>query len=133
MAGQAGATGTIVGTVPVTGITIQSASPAETNIDVATSSSIKYKVLELQNPHRLVVDLQGAVKSSPQSTYSFKSAYLSRVRLSQFQSGNPSVVRVVADLSGDPTYSIVSIPTGLRVTLGSRNSEQPPPVSQQTP
>jgi general secretion pathway protein D len=134
LAAQVGTTGTIIGTIPVTGITIQTSNPVETDIDVATSSTIKYKVLELQNPHRLVVDLQGAVKSVSQGTYPANSAYLLRVRLSQFQSGNPSVVRVVADLSGDPSYTIASIPTGLRVSLSSRNAIQSPPlVSAQTP
>lgn len=128
-----GTTGTIVGTVPVSGVNIQSTNPDETDVDVATSTNIKYKVLELQSPRRLVVDLQGAVKATPQTAYPAKSSYLSRVRLSQFQSGNPSVVRIVADLSGDPAYTVTPIPTGIRVALRARNSGPPAVIPQTQP
>ena len=136
---QAATTGTIKGTISVSGVSIQTANPGETDIDIATLSNIVYKELELQGPHRLVVDLQGALKATPQSVYAAKSPFLSRVRVSQFHSGNPSIVRVVVDLAGDPAHTIVPIPSGLRVALKPRNSgpqtvtpgTQPIPVEPQ--
>ncbi|HEV2349270.1 MAG TPA: AMIN domain-containing protein [Terriglobia bacterium] len=130
---QAGTKGTIIGTVPVSGIAIQTTNPAETDIDIATSSTISYKTLELQGPHRLVVDLQGTIKATPKSTYPAQSSYLSRVRVSQFQSGNPSVVRIVADLAGDPAFTVSPTPSGIRITLKPRSAGAPPvtPPTQQ--
>jgi hypothetical protein len=123
-----GTTGAIQGTISVSGVTIQTANPDETDIDIATLSNITYKVLELQAPHRLVVDLQGALKATPQSAYMAKSPFLSRVRVSQYQSGNPSVVRIVTDLNGNPSFTVNPIPTGIRVSLRAHNAATQPIV-----
>ncbi|HLY60763.1 MAG TPA: AMIN domain-containing protein [Terriglobia bacterium] len=125
---QASTTGTVKGAISVSGVSIQSPNPGETDIGIATLSNITYKALELQGPHRLVVDLQGAIKATPQSVYAAKSPFLSRVRVSQFQKGNPSVVRIVVDLAGDPSYSVAPVPTGILIALKTRISV-PPPVA----
>src|SRR5579864_2809598 len=51
-------------TAIVSGVTINTENAGETDVDLAISSSVTYQSLLLKSPRRLVVDLQGALKST---------------------------------------------------------------------
>ena len=88
-----------------------------TQIDLATSQPVPYQVLHLTNPNRLVLDLKGAQNATDQWKFMADSPYLVRVRLGRFSEEDGGVVRVVADLNGDPAYDVARQPTGLRIDL----------------
>jgi general secretion pathway protein D len=126
------------GPIRVSGVTIQSGQAGETFVDVATSSPAPYRVLRLQNPQRLVVDLEGAHTTTLRGSYSSHSPLLQRVRVGQFRAEDPSVVRVVADLHGNPTYDVHATSGGVRIELKPHNLLTPvippaQPVSVQEP
>jgi general secretion pathway protein D len=108
----------------VSDVIIQTNNGGQTFVDVATSTPTPYRVLELMNPRRLVVDLEGAHRTTPQKSYEAESPLLKRVRVGQFQAENPAVVRVVADLNGNPSFDVHSTPGGVRIELKPRETMQ---------
>jgi type IV pilus assembly protein PilQ len=112
--------GTPGGAATVSGISVKAGPAGETFIDISTTHPTAYNVLHLPDPPRLVVDLEGARNGTHQRVYALASPALKGVRVGQFREGNPSVVRVVADLAGDPTFDVHAQPGGVRVELKSR-------------
>jgi general secretion pathway protein D len=135
--------------VKVSGVTIQAGRAGETVVDIATSRPASYRVLQLENPRRLVVDVEGAHKATPWDSYPAQSPLLKRVRVGQFQAENPAIVRVVLELDGNPAYEVHAISEGIRIQLKSRElapaaaqavtppppqpTPQPPPAPVQAP
>jgi hypothetical protein len=97
----------------LTGISIRAAEDGKgTVVDVTTSEAIPYKVHHLSNPNRLVLDLEGAVNATHRWKYSAAAPGLLRVRLGRFSEEHGGVVRVVADLDGDPAANVLKETTG---------------------
>lgn len=119
------------GPVLVSTVAMDQQASGETYVDVATSRSASYRVSTLPNPARLVVDIDDARSTATQKTYVAESAVLKDVRVAQFHA---SVVRVVADLNGDPAFDVRNTPTGLRLELHPRGMAKsalvatPPPA-----
>jgi AMIN domain-containing protein len=105
----------------VSGIDIKHAEEGKTLIDIATSRATQYRVFHLADPSRLVVDLEAARKAMEQGTYAVRSDVLQRVRVGQWKENNPSVVRVVADLEGQPTFDVRPQSPGVRIELQPRH------------
>jgi len=102
----------------LTGISIQTAAGGvETTIEVATSRRTDYRVLYLENPDRLVLDLEGAQNGTNRWRYSSHSPLLKRVRVGKFSTEYGGIIRVVADLQGDTSYTVDRQPAGFRIEL----------------
>lgn len=102
----------------LTGISIQAATEGGgTTIEVETSSSTDYRVLHLDHPNRLVLDLEGARNGTKRWRYSSHSPLLARVRIGRFSPADGGIIRIVADLQGDPSYSVHRQPAGFRIEL----------------
>ncbi len=121
------------GPATVSAVRITSGTAGETYVDIVTSTPLHYNVLHLQNPARLVVDLEGAQVAVAQKAYSSQAAYLKGVRVGQFREGKPSVVRVVADLSGDPGFDVHAQSGGVRLELKSKTAPKTAAVSAPVP
>jgi len=109
------------GPAEVSGVSIKSGGSGETYIDVLTSRPTAFRVLQLKSPARVVVDLQEAHNAASQRSYSAQSPLLKGVRVGQFHEKSPAIVRVVADLSGDPAFDVHAQPGGVRLELKSRS------------
>jgi len=122
------------GPARVSGIAITTGPAGETFVDISTTRRTAYSVLQLANPPRLVVDFAEAQAGTRQRAYAASSAHLKAVRVGQFREGNPSVVRVVADLVGTPAFDVHAQPGGVRIELRSRSAARPvaAPVPAQT-
>jgi type IV pilus assembly protein PilQ len=101
--------------------------------DVATSRLATYRVTTLPDPARLVIDIDDAQATAKQRSYAVNSALLKTVRIGQFRSGSPSIVRVVADLNGNPVHEVHATPAGIRIELHSRAMENSSPTPAQSP
>jgi type IV pilus secretin PilQ/predicted competence protein len=110
------------GIADVSGVSITSGPEGELFVDVKTSQPTTYHVLQLSNPRRLVLDVDQARQAFHQKTFAAQSPLLSEVRVGQFKEKNPSVVRVVADLTGDPIFDVHSQAGGIRIALKARTS-----------
>lgn len=112
----------------VSGVSIEPGGDGETVVDIASSQAVPYRVFELTGPPRLVVDLKDARDASRQSVYRAESSVLKQVRVGQWRSGDPSVVRIVADLAGAPLFDVHAQPPGVRIELRPR--QEPGPVAR---
>ncbi len=118
----------------VSGVFIQGGAAGETLVDISTTRPLAYRVLKLQSPPRLVVDLEEASNAAPQPLYATQSPVLKRVRVRQFRKESPAVVRVVADLVGNPIFDVHAQPGGVRIELrpravASQTAVPQPPVA----
>ncbi len=102
----------------LTGISIRTVDSGKgTAVDVATSRSTAYRVTRMDHPDRLVLDLKGAVNSTDRWRYSSASPLLARVRVGRFSPRDGGIIRIVADLKGNPAYSVERQRTGFLIEL----------------
>ena len=120
------------GALVVSNVTFDKHASGETFVDVATSRNASYRVTMLSAPARLVVDLEGAQNKAPQKSYMADTAVLKGIRVGHFRAKDPSVVRVVADLNGDPAFDVHSTPAGLRIELRPRGLVNAAPLANQS-
>jgi type IV pilus assembly protein PilQ len=123
----------------VTGVSIQTAGAGGgTIIEVETSDPTDYRVLHLENPNRLVLDLEGARNGTDRWKYSSHSPLLARVRIGRFSPEYGGIIRIVADLQGNPAYTVDPEPAGFRIELtpkgsGARGAGENPAEAQARP
>ena len=86
-------------------------------INVTTTKPVPYHVLRLDDPDRLVVDLEGVRYQFGRNSFPVSSPVVRQVRVGQFKEKDPEVVRVVADLSGDPVFETRAFTGGVRIEV----------------
>jgi type IV pilus assembly protein PilQ len=91
-------------------------------VRIAGDGALKYKAFRLENPSRLVIDLEGVRNSVAKNSISVDDAVVQRVRVAQFQ---PTVARVVIDLAQKTQYDIAADGAELRVSFGSTMASRP--------
>jgi type IV pilus assembly protein PilQ len=114
-------------------VTLDKHESGETFVDVSTSRSASYRAMMLPGPPRLVVDIEGGQNTSPQKSYPADTAVLKAVRIGQFRVKDPSIVRVVADLNGNPVFDVHAIPAGVRIELRPRGAAKSAPLAMKAP
>lgn len=107
------------------------AQTANGNVEVriAGDGALKYKAFRLENPSRLVIDLDGVKNAVAKNSVSVDDDVVQRVRVAQFQ---PTVARVVIDLAQKSQYDIIEDGAALRVAFGGSAMpavSKPQPVS----
>ncbi len=83
-------------------------------VRIAADGELKYKAFRLENPSRLVIDLEGVKNAAARSNVAVDDAVVKRVRVAQFQ---PTVARVVVDLAHRSEWHIEPAGDTLRVTF----------------
>lgn len=86
----------------------------EVNI-AADGAMSSYKAFRLNNPERLVIDINGVKDHVARRAIEVNDGAVKRVRVAQF---SPNVTRVVLDLAGKTKYAITPSRDTLRVTFG---------------
>jgi type IV pilus assembly protein PilQ len=106
-------------------------------VRIAADGALKYKAFRLESPARLVIDLEGVKNAAAKSNVAVDDDVVQRVRVAQFQ---PTVARVVVDLSRRSEWNIEPAGTMLRVTFPSATAvaakaheEAPAPVPAPAP
>ncbi len=95
---------------------------ASLEVDIAGDGAmVSYKAFRLNNPERLVIDING-VKNRVAKALDVNDGAVKRVRAAQFA---PAITRVVLDLNGKTDYAITPSGDMLRVTFGG---QAPAPV-----
>lgn len=111
----------------ITHVSIVTAGDGKTVVDVGATRPVKFTRFNLQNPPRLVVDLQDTEMGRFERVYpKIATGALKDVRAAQFQVTPSSVTRVVADLAGSEPAQIDSGPDGVRIVfVGPAVGSQP--------
>jgi len=100
-------------------------------IQLKTNGKVDYKVFELSNPSRLVIDMENVQNQVPQvqRTLTPKSQFLEKIRVAQFATAPQKIARVVFDLKSARPYEIHPTPGGLTVdfseAVAARKSSSP--------
>ncbi len=111
------------GLVRVSDVAIQTAQHGQqTLVRVETDRRPLYHYFELTHPRRLVVDLDGARNVSDHWKYESEAPFVTDVRMARFSNKDGGVVRVVADLAGQPQYAVRPSDSGIEITLTKRES-----------
>jgi len=105
----------------VSGITIAAGPNGETFVDIATTQAGSFRATELENPRRLVVDLDGARKGLRRTMFHANSSQITGVQVEQLLL-HPATVRVEADLLGDPRFDVHARTGGVRIELKAREA-----------
>ncbi len=101
----------------VSAIAIEPGHKGEIRVKVTATRLVPYHYFRLSDPARLVVDFDGAREGVSRQVFPAHSKLLKRVRVGQWKAGEPSIVRVVADLRGQPAFEVTRWPSGVRITL----------------
>ncbi len=117
----------------ISNVSIEKQDAGKLLVNVATSATATYRVMTLANPQRLVVDIDGLRQASAPKSYSVEADVLKDVRVGQFRAKDPSVVRVVADLNGNPVFDVHAIPAGVQIELRPRGADNSKPVAVRQP
>jgi hypothetical protein len=104
----------------VSHISVTPGAEGEVTINVATTKSARFHMFRLESPDRLVVDLEGARNRFHRKSIPVSSPVVRDVRVGQLKVDNREVVRVVADLSGDPLFDANAIAGGVRIEVKPR-------------
>jgi type IV pilus assembly protein PilQ len=104
----------------VRGISASSAGGA-VEVRIAADGALKYKAFRLEQPSRLVIDLDGVKNAAKKNAVMIDDPVVQRVRLAQFQ---PTVARVVIDLAHKTEYTINPDGDELRVSFGGTGVAQ---------
>ena len=106
-------------------------------VRIAADGALKYKAFRLENPSRVVIDLDGVKNAAAKSAVTVDDDVVKRVRVAQFQ---PTVARVVIDLAQKAEYTIDTQGDELRVSFGTAPTpvpiqivEEPKPVPLPAP
>lgn len=101
-------------------------------VRIAGDGQLRYKAFRLENPSRLVIDLEGVKNAAAKSSVAVDDDVVKRVRVAQF---NPKVARVVVDIAQKSEYDIAAVGDQLRIAFGSgaRASATPAPAIIEPP
>jgi type IV pilus assembly protein PilQ len=105
----------------VTNIVARTGPSGEVAIEVATSKTATFHRYRYEEPDRLVIDLEGTKDAVPRNLIDVSSPVVKDVRVAQFKEKDPGVVRVVADLSGDPICDARPVEGGLLLEIRPRH------------
>ena len=84
-------------------------------VSITADGALKYKTFRLENPTRLVIDLDGVKNAVKNTNVAVDDDVVKRVRVAQF---NPNTARVVIDLAHKAEYTINPDGDQLRVAFG---------------
>ena len=101
-----------------------STNGGQVEVRIAADGELKYKAFRLENPSRLVIDLEGVKSTVAKNNVAVTDDLVQRVRVAQF---NPNVARVVVDLARKSEYEIHPAGDMLRVTFPERRAGFSPP------
>jgi hypothetical protein len=73
-------------------------------VEIITTRPLTPSIMRLDDPPRVVIDLEDAYVSSTQQKIAFRDEKINDVRVSQFQQ-KPPIVRLVVDVRGPVTYA----------------------------
>ena len=122
----------------VSDVSVTPGSEGGVTIEVATTRSAPFQALRFDHPDRFVVDLQGARSALHRNSIAVSSPVVKDVRVGQFRVKDPEVVRLVVDLSGNPTVVAQAFAGGVRIevkprpTAHSRAAATTPAPKQET-
>jgi len=101
----------------LSGILIRQVAKGQTLVNLNTSKQVEFRTLRLNNPPRLVIDIENTGVSTSQGTYTATHGLVKEIRVAERRDSGTNLARVVADLAGNPTANVHSGANGLQIEL----------------
>lgn len=95
---------------------------------ISTDGRVSFKHFLLPNPDRIVIDITGVKSSVERNAMEVNSGGISRIRVGQFRTADPKVVRIVFDVTKMGPYDVRQVGSDLVLSLGA-GATAPVPVS----
>jgi type IV pilus assembly protein PilQ len=89
-------------------------------VSLAGDGAFRYRTLTLENPDRVVLDLEGVRNDLGNQHLQVSEGAVAQVRIAQFRSDPDPVARVVLDLDAPEPFRVVETEAGLDVVVGER-------------
>jgi type IV pilus assembly protein PilQ len=120
---------------PVSELRAMRVVPGTTGTEIAIEGTgpLRYDAQTIDNPRRLVLDLEGVVSRLRSNQVPVGSGGVVRVRGGQFKTSPRPVSRVVFDLEGDVTYEIRESDRGLTVAFSQAGGVETAAAPAQPP
>ena len=112
----------------VSKINIYDQNDSYTEVVIEADGKLAYKSLKLDDPERMVIDIQNVSMLLPGTHYSVKGPFVDKVRTSQYKTSPERIARIVFDLKKDVPFDISQSDNLLKV----RFSEIPESASSLT-
>lgn len=99
---------------------------------IATDGRASFKHFVLPNPDRIVIDITGVSSRVERNALSVNEGGVSRIRIGQFRTADPKIVRIVFDVSNMTKYDVRQVGENLVLSMGPDASSDvaPPPSSR---
>jgi type IV pilus assembly protein PilQ len=95
-----------------------SGAGAAMEVRLAADGDVAYNAFRLQNPSRVVIDLNGVNDKLAKNVINVSDPVVKRIRVSQFKSAPEAVTRVVLDIDDKAAYHVTKSGDGLHITFG---------------
>lgn len=89
-------------------------------VSLSGDGAFRYRTLTLENPDRVVLDLEGVSNDLGNQHLQVAEGAVSQVRIAQFRGDPDPVARVVLDLDGPEAFRVVETEAGLDIVVGER-------------
>jgi type IV pilus assembly protein PilQ len=86
-------------------------------VKLAADGRLNYTSFKLDAPKRLVFDFNGVMNSVPKASVAIEELGVARVRMAQFRTAQPRIMRVVFDLDSEVTHRALEQSSGLEVVF----------------
>jgi type IV pilus assembly protein PilQ len=100
---------------------------------IATDGRVSFKHFLLPNPDRIVIDITGVKSSVERNAMEVNIGGISRIRVGQFRTADPKVVRIVFDVTKMGPYDVRQVGSDLVLSLGAGASAPIPASAKPTP
>ena len=100
---------------------------------IAADGRVSFKHFLLPNPDRIVIDITGVKSSVERNAMEVNLGGISRIRVGQFRTADPKVVRIVFDVTKMGPYDVRQVGSDLVLSLGAGASAPVPAAAKPTP
>lgn len=100
---------------------------------IATDGRVSFKHFLLPNPDRIVIDITGVKSSVERNAMEVNLGGISRIRVGQFRTADPKVVRIVFDVTKMGPYDVRQVGSDLVLSLGAGANAPIPASAKPTP
>ena len=101
---------------------------------IATDGRASFKHFVLPNPDRIVVDITGVTSRVERNALEVKGGGISRIRIGQFRTADPRVVRIVFDVAKMESYEVRQVGNNLVLAMGpGAKADAPAPATARRP
>ena len=98
---------------------------------IAADGRVSFKHFLLPNPDRIVIDITGVKSSVERNAMEVNLGGISRIRVGQFRTADPKVVRIVFDVTKMGPYDVRQVGSDLVLSLGA-GASAPIPAAAKT-